>query len=168
MAVNVSPVQLRAPGFARLLKDVLAESGIVPGRLELEITESVAVMGLARSAALLGEVRALGVDIAVDDFGTGFSSLSYLDQLPVDRLKIDRAFTALLDSHRPGARIAEMIVPLGHRLGIAVLAEGVEYERQAELLREMGCDEAQGFLFARPMPLDELLDWLRARMGPTQ
>ncbi|MHB1373356.1 MAG: two-component system response regulator [Thauera sp.] len=165
MAVNVSPVQLAAPGFAALLLDALAESGVAPQHLELEITESVAVMGTARSSALLEEIRALGVQIAVDDFGTGFSSLSYLDQLPLDRLKIDRAFVALLDSGRPGARIAEMIVPLGHCLDITVLAEGVEHPHQAERLHAMGCDEAQGFLFAKPMAVEPLLEWLHAQPG---
>ncbi|HRJ24443.1 MAG TPA: EAL domain-containing protein [Thauera sp.] len=162
MAINVSPAQLRDRSYAEQLGLALQESGVAPGLLELEITESVAVMGMARVSALLAEVKALGVEIAIDDFGTGFSSLSYLDQLPVDRLKIDRSFIALLDSCRPGARIAEMIVPLGHCLGIAVLAEGVETERQAERLRAMGCNEAQGYLYARPMPLDALLQWLQS------
>ena len=114
-----------------------------------------------RVADVLREVKSRGIAVAIDDFGTGFSSLSYLDRLPANRLKIDRAFVMSLDSGQPGARIAEMIVPLGHRLGMKVIAEGVENEKQAQILRDWGCDEAQGFLYARPMPIDDLVRWLQ-------
>lgn len=162
VAVNVSPLQFAQPQFLVQLDEALRETGVAPGRLELEITESVAVMGLARVADLLQQIKARGIAVAIDDFGTGFSSLSYLDRLPADRLKIDRAFVAALDSGLAGARIAEMIVPLGQRLGMQVLAEGVETEAQAQALRALGCDEVQGYLYARPMPLDQLTAWLRA------
>jgi EAL domain-containing protein (putative c-di-GMP-specific phosphodiesterase class I) len=112
----------------------------------------------------LQALRSTGIAIAIDDFGTGFSSLSYLDQLPADRVKIDRAFVHALDSGS-GRRIADMIVPLGHKIGLKVLAEGVETEAQAAILKELGCDEVQGYLYGRPMPLDQLLAWLRGQPG---
>jgi diguanylate cyclase (GGDEF)-like protein len=161
MAVNVSPLQFAQPEFLAGVDDALLNAGVAPEDLELEITESVAVMGMDRVAALLGQIKSRGISVAIDDFGTGFSSLSYLDRLPADCLKIDRAFVTALDSTCTGARIAEMIVPLGQRLGMRVLAEGVETETQALLLRALGCDEVQGYLFAKPMPLDELTRWLK-------
>jgi diguanylate cyclase (GGDEF)-like protein len=163
MAVNVSAVQFAHPDYLAQLDAALAASTVAPAQLELEITESVAVIGLDRLAALLAQIRERGVGVAIDDFGTGFSSLSYLDRLPADRLKIDRAFVDLLATDRPGARIARMIVPLGHQLGMRVLAEGVETADQARALREMGCDEVQGYAVARPMDLDQLQQWLRGR-----
>ncbi len=162
MAVNVSPLQFAQPQFLAHVDEALADTRMPPECLELEITESVAVMGLQRVAALLQQIRARGIAVAIDDFGTGFSSLSYLDRLPADRLKIDRAFVSALDSGDAGARIAEMIVPLGHRLGMQVLAEGVETEAQAAALRQLGCDEVQGYLYAKPMPFDDLVTWLAA------
>ena len=165
LAVNVSSVQFAQPQFLEMVDEALRDTGMPPDRLELEITESVAVMGMERVASVLHEIKARGIAVAIDDFGTGFSSLSYLDRLPADRLKIDRAFVTSLDSGRLGARIAEMIVPLGHQLGMQVLAEGVENEAQAEILRRLGCDEAQGYLYARPMPIEDLGPWLAQRLG---
>lgn len=166
MAVNVSPLQFAQPDFLRQVDEALAETGVPPQCLELEITESVAVMGMERVAALLQQIRARGIAVAIDDFGTGFSSLSYLDRFPADRLKIDRAFVSALDSGHAGARIAEMIVPLGQRLQMSVLAEGVETEAQANFLRQLGCDEVQGYLYAKPLALDELTAWLAANGTP--
>jgi diguanylate cyclase (GGDEF)-like protein len=165
VAVNVSSVQFAQPQFLDTVEEALRDSGMPPESLELEITESVAVMGMERVAALLRQIKARGIAVAIDDFGTGFSSLSYLDRLPADRLKIDRAFVMSLDSGRLGARIAEMIVPLGHQLGMQVLAEGVETEAQADILRGLGCDEAQGYLYAKPMPIEDLGPWLAQRCG---
>ena len=135
-------------------------------RLELEITESAAILGAGLVEQYLHELKKRGVGIAIDDFGTGFSSLSYLDRLPADRIKIDRAFVNALDNGDPGARgarIAEMVVPLGRKLGMKVLAEGIETEAQARRLGELGCDDGQGFLYARPMPIEELKLWLAGR-----
>ena len=165
MAVNVSSVQFAQPQFLATVDEALADTGMPPDCLELEITESVAVMGMERVASVLRAIKERGIAVAIDDFGTGFSSLSYLDQLPADRLKIDRAFVSSLDSGRLGARIAEMIVPLGHQLGMQVLAEGVETEVQANILRSLGCDEAQGYLYAKAMVIEELLPWLAQRLG---
>ncbi|MCB1887656.1 MAG: EAL domain-containing protein [Rhodocyclaceae bacterium] len=159
MAVNVSVVQLHQPDFIERLDAALKETGVEPGQLELEITESAAALGNVQLAPLLGLLRQRGVRIAIDDFGTGFSSLAYLDKLPADCLKIDRSFIHQLDGGH-GTPITDLIVPLGHRLGMRVLAEGVETESQLRILRQLGCDGVQGFLLGRPMPLDELTGWL--------
>jgi EAL domain-containing protein (putative c-di-GMP-specific phosphodiesterase class I) len=136
-------------------------SGVAPQHLELEITESVAMQDPAHIQAMMQRLKALGVRVAIDDFGTGFSSLSYLDKLPADRLKIDRSF---IRHHSPDSdqqRIAPMIIGLAHSLGMRVIAEGVEDETQAEWLAQLGCHEAQGYYFGRPMSGDELDAWLR-------
>ena len=169
MAVNVSAAQFRRPDFIDVVDGALADSGMPANRLELEVTESVAIIGAELVEQYFEALKRRGIAIAIDDFGTGFSSLSYLDRLPADRIKIDRAFVNALDNGDPGARgarIAEMVVPLGRRLGMKVLAEGVETEAQAERLRELGCDDVQGFLFARPMMLADLKAWLAERGTP--
>lgn len=165
MAVNVSMIQFRHADFLDTLDEALAQSGIAPEWLELEITESVAMFGQADFEERLAALKARGVLVAIDDFGTGFSSLSYLDRLAADCLKIDRSFVNALDSDKSGARIAEMVVGLGRRLGMRVLAEGVETESQAEILRQLGCHLAQGWLYAKGMESAELFDWLDQRQG---
>ncbi len=162
IAINVSMVQFRSPGFVGMVKRVLDDIGINPAMVELEITESVAMEGALAMESILGQLKALGVSLAIDDFGTGFSSLSYLQKLNVDRLKIDRAFVAHIDSTASRTSIAEMIVRLGQNLSMTVIAEGVETEAQATILQQMGCQEAQGFLYGRAMPAVEFLRWLRA------
>ncbi len=161
MAVNVSPPQFRQPDFLQRVDQAIEQAGALAKDLELEITESVAILGLEQVAATMAGLRERGISVAIDDFGTGYSSLSYLDRLPADRLKIDRAFVWALDSQKPGARIAEMVVPLGHQLSMTVIAEGVETPQQVELLKACGCDEAQGYLYSKPLPLDQLLAWLK-------
>jgi len=163
MAVNVSPVQFRHPGFLDALDQVLGQFGTPGAALELEITESVAMMGSSAIERALHEVKARGVAIAIDDFGTGYSSLSYLDRLPVDRIKIDKAFIKPLAAAQPDTRIVEMVIALSHKLGMRVIAEGVETEAQAQLLRGFGCDEAQGYLYGKPMTGDALLRHLAMR-----
>ncbi|MBA3998244.1 MAG: hypothetical protein C0466_13915 [Candidatus Accumulibacter sp.] len=166
MAVNVSPTQFRDSRFASRLKGILAELAVPPQRIELEITEGVAMLDAETVISTLREVRALGAEVAVDDFGTGFSSLSYLHRLPLNRLKIDRSFVN--DMGRPGnsgTGIADMVVKLGQSLGLSVIAEGVETEAQAELLRGIGCELAQGYLYARPMAAGAFRDWLEAHLA---
>lgn len=165
MSVNVSAHQFAHPRFLSDVERILRESGVDPALVELELTESVAALGTDVLDALLQRVRALGVTLAIDDFGTGYSSLAYLDRLPADRLKIDRSFVQVLNTRTRGARITELVVPLGRQLGLVVLAEGVETREQADFLRSLGCDEAQGFLYARPMTFDDLLHWLMVQ-GP--
>jgi len=164
MAINVSLVQFRDPLFLTRLRAALNDTGIAPARIELEITESVAMLDAETVIGILSELKAIGVQIAIDDFGTGFSSLSYLHRLPIDRLKIDRAFVRDIDTQSgSGANIAQTVIGLGKSLGLSVIAEGVETEAQANLLAELGCPLAQGFLYSKPMTADAFLDWTRSR-----
>lgn len=165
MAVNVSAVQFRHPDFLASIDESLRDSGVASEHLELEITESVAILGIEIMQSILLELKARRISIAIDDFGTGFSSLSYLDRLPADRLKIDRSFITLIGTDQPGVRITEMVVPLGQHLGMKVLAEGVENLEQLNHLRQLGCDEIQGYYTGRPMVLAALLEWLNKRPG---
>ncbi len=155
IAVNCSARELLAPNFTEGVRQALAETGLAPERLELEITEST-LHDLARSADLLAEIRTLGVRIAVDDFGVGYSSLSALKYLPLDRLKIDQSFIRDVPGDPGDAAIVSAIVGLGHTLGLKVMAEGVETEAQLAFLNQLGCCEAQGYLIARPMPAEAL------------
>ncbi|MDB5916968.1 MAG: hypothetical protein JWR40_1202 [Massilia sp.] len=161
MSVNVSQVQFRHPFFLAMLRSALEDSGAPPEYIELEITESMAMEEPDLLIQMLAEVKRTGVSIAIDDFGTGFSSLSYLQRLQIDRLKIDRAFVTEITGSARGSSIAEMVIQLGRNLGLSVVAEGVEDERQAQILQALGCPMAQGFLFARPMSPPALYDWLR-------
>ena len=163
MAVNVSVVQFRHPDFIGMLERVIADTGVNPVSVELEITESVAMLDPERIVSLLNRVKEFGFTVAIDDFGTGFSSLAYLQRLPVDRLKIDRGFVSRITLDGEAKNIAEMIIDLGHNLGMAIIAEGVEDALQADYLRARGCHEAQGFLYARPLDAPALLQWLRER-----
>ncbi|WP_200843879.1 bifunctional diguanylate cyclase/phosphodiesterase [Pantoea sp. 18069] len=159
MAVNVSTVQLQDAGFFDLVRAALAANGLQGRHLELEITESVAALPTKLLDSTLCALRAEGVSIAIDDFGTGYSSLSYLERLPLDRIKIDRSFTRQLgDPH--GARIAEMVAELGRKLGLTVLAEGIEDAGAWQALLAMGCQEGQGYHIAMPMDKAELIHWL--------
>lgn len=167
MSVNVSQVQFRHPHFLDMLRRALQDSGAPPEFVELEITESMAMEETTVLVNKLAEIKRTGVAIAIDDFGTGFSSLSHLQKLQVDRLKIDRSFVAEITDTAPGS-IAEMIVQLGRNLGLTVVAEGVEDERQAQTLRQLGCPLAQGYLFARPLSPEDLLAWLDAQQHITQ
>ena len=160
MSVNVSQVQFRHPYFLDMLRSALEDTGAPPEFVELEITESMAMEEPDLLIKMLAQVKHTGVSIAIDDFGTGFSSLSYLQRLQVDRLKIDRAFVTEITGSARGSSIAEMVIQLGRNLGLAVIAEGVEDERQAQILQSLGCPMAQGFLFARPMATPALYDWL--------
>lgn len=165
MAVNVSVAQFRHPDFLPGIDDTLRDSGIGAEHLELEVTESAAILGMEFMQNILSELKARRISIAIDDFGTGFSSLSYLDRLPADRLKIDRYFITLIGTDQPGVRITEMVVPLGQQLGMKVLAEGVENAEQFERLQQLGCDEIQGYYTGRPMALETLMEWFTKRQG---
>ncbi|MCB1167735.1 MAG: EAL domain-containing protein [Leptospiraceae bacterium] len=157
---NTSMVQLTEPGFLERLERRIKEAGIQPGQLELEVTESVAMTRFDLIVELLQKVRAMGLAVAIDDFGTGFSSLAYLRRLPADRLKIDRAFVNEITGDNGGLSIAENIIELAQKLNLKTIAEGVETEAQGRWLRDHGCQEVQGFFYAKPMPLNELMDFL--------
>lgn len=160
MSINVSQLQFRHPHFLNTLHGALLQTQAPPAFIELEITESMAMEEPDVLIKLLGQIKQTGVSIAIDDFGTGFSSLSYLQQLQADRIKIDRAFVTEITSSSRGSSIAEMIIHLGRNLGLTVIAEGVEDERQAAILTALGCPLAQGYLFARPMSAEKLTAWL--------
>jgi len=162
VAVNVSLVQFRHPGFLAAVDRALREHQAPASALELEITESVAMMGSTAIERALHELKSRDIAVAIDDFGTGYSSLSYLDRLTVDRIKIDKAFIRPLDRPDPDTRLVEMVIALSHKLGLPVVAEGVETEAQAALLKQLGCDEAQGYLWGKPMTGDELRRLLTA------
>lgn len=159
MAVNVSMPQLRQSSFAGKLATILGRHAINPANLELEITESIAMDEPKVVRRGLDTIKRLGVRIAVDDFGTGYSSLSHLRDLPIDCLKIDRCFISEI-SGGSGGMFAETIVAFARKLGLSTVAEGVETAEQAGFLRGLGCTEAQGYLYAKPMPLPELLNFL--------
>ena len=161
MAVNVSALQFRQDGFVEMIRNTLDQTGAPADRIELEITESVAMEEVDKVVEQLEALRALGVRIALDDFGCGFSSLSSLTRLPIDRLKVDRSFVAQLTDENARSGIVQTILRLAQGSGMAAIAEGVETTEQAALLQSMGCVEMQGFLFGRPMAPDEFLIWMR-------
>jgi diguanylate cyclase (GGDEF)-like protein/PAS domain S-box-containing protein len=152
IAVNVSPLQLRNRGFAAEIKQAISMSPRAAAGLELELTEGLIMEDVVHSIASLREIREMGVTIAVDDFGTGFSSLSYLARLPVHTLKIDRSFVIDMGVGPEGLALVSAIINLAHALQLNVVAEGVETEEQARLLRLLNCDEMQGYLFSKPLP----------------
>jgi predicted signal transduction protein with EAL and GGDEF domain len=156
VSVNVSSLQFARPDFVGTVTRAIRGANIAPSSLELELTESIVMNDVDHVAARLAELRKIGVRVSVDDFGTGYSSLAYLSRLPLDVLKIDRSFVRELDAEgvrgsQAGA-VAQAITSLGHSLGLDVLAEGVETKGQLDRLAELGCDEVQGFLFAKPVP----------------
>ena len=163
IAVNVSAIQLRQQDFVDSVLEALAEMGEAQPLLDLEITESVLVDDIEGSTRKLQTLRRAGVEVSVDDFGTGYCSLSYLARLPVDTLKIDRSFVVRMRDPGYPRNIVAMIVSLAHTLGLKVIAEGVEDDDQLRLLRELGCDQIQGYLVGRPMPAEQVGALLRAR-----
>ncbi|WP_428374748.1 EAL domain-containing protein [Lichenicoccus sp.] len=150
LAVNLSPVQVRQPGLVEQVTAVLAATGLPPHRLELEITEGLLLHDSAGTLSTLSRLRALGVGIVLDDFGTGYSSLSYLRRFPFSKIKVDRSFVANMSADVGATAIVEAVATLGQRLNMLVCAEGIETEAQVAMLRAMGCDEGQGYLFGRP------------------
>ena len=161
VAVNVSPRQFMSVDLTNLVLEVLKRTGLPPARLELEITESMAVSDPAKVERVMRPLRALGVKLALDDFGTGHSNLSMLTQLPFDVFKIDRQFVAALDADKQAPAIVEMILAMAETLGLKTVAEGVETDRQADFLLRRGCSMAQGFLYSPGLPQEGFLDLLR-------
>ncbi len=165
IAINLSGSDLERADLVDLVRHVLLESMLDPWQLELELTESVAVGQPDSAVARLAQLRAMGVRIAIDDFGTGYSMFSRLRDLPVDRLKIDRSFVTDITTDDDARAIVASTIAMGHALGLDLVAEGVEDEATAAVLRDMRCDSAQGFHFGRPLPADALSEWLRARLA---
>jgi diguanylate cyclase (GGDEF)-like protein len=161
MSVNVSARQLALAGFVDEVRAALAASGLAPGSLELELTESALIEDMDRTAAMLAELQGLGVKLAVDDFGTGYSSLAYLRRFPIDVLKLDRSFVLQDDGRISAFDFVKAFVDMAHALRMSVVAEGVETVEVLDFLRAADCDEAQGYLMARPLPLAALHALLR-------
>jgi diguanylate cyclase len=162
MAVNISVAQLEHPDMLEMLHRVIGETNISPESIDLEITESIAMGDMEATLHNLEKIRAMGFKLSMDDFGTGFSSLAYLQKMPINSLKIDRSFVSKSNTES-GREIVEMIVQLGKTLGLTVVAEGVEEEAQGRLLTQMGCNEVQGFFYAKPMARNDLHEWLENR-----
>ncbi|MCC7545480.1 MAG: EAL domain-containing protein, partial [Aquabacterium sp.] len=152
VAVNLSAVQLEHPDILNTVASALRDTGLDPTALELEITESVVVRESLRAADILNQLRALGVSIAIDDFGVGYSSFAYLRELPVDRFKLDRSFISAIPQSEADSRLASALIAMAHRLEVGIVAEGVETAEQAVFLKDHGCDECQGYYLGRPMP----------------
>lgn len=160
MSINVSYVQFRDPGFLPHLVDSISYYSVPAEQIEIELTESIAVDSLSFIKDTINQIRALGVTVAMDDFGTGYSSLSILNRLSFDRLKIDRSFIKDIDHSAYENNIVRVIINIAKDLGIKVVAEGVETTDQEAYLNQMGCDEVQGYLYAKPMDVLELHQWL--------
>ncbi|EXJ09878.1 EAL domain-containing protein [Nitrincola nitratireducens] len=160
MAVNVSTLQFNDPDFERVISNALALAGVSGNCLDIEITESVGVLGSVEVEEKLSRLKKLGVMISIDDFGTGFSSLSYLDKLSADQLKIDKSFVSCMNPSNTGSNIADMIVSLGRKFHLTVIAEGIETEAQLNALKAQGCHQGQGYWFSKPLTIDDLLTWL--------
>ena len=156
MAVNLSARQFWKPGLAKVVQNILTETGIEPGFLELELTESIIMHDTDIVSNTLATLHEIGVELSIDDFGTGYSSLSYIRRFPLDRLKIDRSFVRDIMSNPDDAEMIVSIIALGHSMKLKVLAEGVETLEQLQYLQMQGCDEVQGFYFSKPLPADEL------------
>ncbi len=163
VSVNVSPRQFAKPDLIREVREVLTESGLLPERLVIEITESTVMADAASAEKAIKELKDIGVKIAIDDFGTGYSSLSYLGRFPVDRLKIDQSFVRKIGSAPHADAIVTAIIAMASSLGLETVAEGVETEAERRFLEEHGCREAQGYLFSRPVPVESFLDYALTR-----
>lgn len=159
ISVNVSALQLTAEDFAETVIRALAESGLAPERLVIELTESALVGRGDSNIELLNRLRSIGVRVAIDDFGTGYSCLAYLRDLPNDYLKIDRSFVKDVPGNERAESVARAIVGIGRTLGFRIIAEGIETWEQADFLKGIWCEEGQGYLFGRPMNSDQLSDW---------
>jgi diguanylate cyclase (GGDEF)-like protein len=165
VSVNLSARQFRQEGLVRLASRVLEETGLDPRHLEMELTESMVMHDAAQLVAMLAELKRLGVQISVDDFGTGYSSLAYLKDLPINCLKIDRSFVNTIGGASGGEAIVQSIIALAQQMKLRTTAEGVENETQLERLRELGCDEVQGYFIGRPCSAAEIEVWLEQRVA---
>ena len=153
VAVNISPVQFMTRDFVGTVREVIQSTGIKPERLELEVTETAMMQDRERAAVILKQLSDMGISVAVDDFGTGYSNLRYLIDFSFQKLKIDRSFVSRIDTDTSSGAVVSTIVGLSRALGVHTIAEGVETENQATMLRAAGCEAVQGFLFGRPAPL---------------
>jgi EAL domain-containing protein (putative c-di-GMP-specific phosphodiesterase class I) len=165
VAVNLSARQFRQHDLDQRIRNIVAEAGIDASLVELEITESQLMHDPDHAIRMLERLGDFGLRIAIDDFGTGYSSLSYLTRFPLASLKIDRSFVADVLTDEADATIVRTIIEMAHTLGFTVIAEGVELDSQAAFLRKLGCEQAQGFLFARPMPAGDFAALIASSMA---
>ena len=163
LAVNVSARQFRQPDFVYQIKRILQESGAGPSRLKLELTESTVLENVGETIEKMNELRQIGVTFSMDDFGTGYSSLQYLKRLPLDQIKIDQSFVRDITTDPNDAVIVQTIIAMGMAMKLNVIAEGVETEGQRSFLLQHGCEAFQGYLFSKPIPLDEFETLLNSR-----
>jgi EAL domain-containing protein (putative c-di-GMP-specific phosphodiesterase class I) len=156
LAVNLSPVQFAAPNLVEVVQGALTVSGLAAERLELEITERLLLDNNEQTLSMLRRLRQLGVRIALDDFGTGYSALSYLRKFPLDKIKIDRSFVTDMATRSDQIAIIQALLSIAGALGMTVTAEGVETTIQRDFLQALGCNNAQGYLFGKPVPFEKL------------
>ena len=161
VAINVSAIQFHSFDFPELLGRIMEETGAEPRCIEVEVTEGILMRDIEATVRTLTRLKEMGVALAVDDFGTGYSSLNYLRRFPLDRLKVDKSFIRDMEVDAADRTITEAIIGLGKSLGLRVIAEGVETRAEMSLLRERECEDVQGFIYAEPMPPDELAVWYR-------
>src|SRR2546422_1057503 len=166
VAVNISAVQFRHKGFLEDVRDILTETGLEPGCLELELTESVLMPDAKSTGSTLRALKTLGVQLSVDDFGTGYSSLSYLTQFPIDTLKIDQSFVHKMLLNANDASVISAVISMGRDLNQRVIAEGVETEEQLRFLQTRQCNEGQGFYFCHPLNVEDFATFVRTRASP--
>ena len=163
VSVNVSAMQFKSPHLVTTIMSALAESGLDPRRLELEVTESIMLDPGGLVLSILRDIRGIGVRVALDDFGVGYSSLGYLRSFPFDRIKIDQSFIRGASSDAVGRAIVRAVASIGQSLGMATVAEGVETEEQMARIVSDGCTDVQGYLISRPMPPDQIEGFLSSR-----
>jgi len=163
VAVNLSARQFQQPNLTEIISEALEETGLAAKSLELEITESNAMANADNTIYTLRELKAVGVRIAMDDFGTGYSSLNYLKRFPIDTLKLDQSFVRDITTDPSDAAIAVAVIAMAHSLNLKVIGEGVEKEEQFAFLQKQKCDHVQGYLFSKPLPVEELENFLASR-----
>jgi EAL domain-containing protein (putative c-di-GMP-specific phosphodiesterase class I) len=165
VAVNLSPRQFNDERLLPDIRGALAESGLGPEHLELEITEGTVMQDSQRAARILGEIKALGIALAIDDFGTGYSSLAQIKRFPIDTIKVDRSFIRNLPQDAEDKAITQAILAIAKTLGLAVVAEGVETAEQESFLRDHACDQTQGYFFSKPIAADDFAALLRRHLA---
>jgi EAL domain-containing protein (putative c-di-GMP-specific phosphodiesterase class I) len=165
VAVNLSARQFGHTGELASIEAALAEAGLAPRCLEIELTESLIMKDVDQAVRILKDLKRLGVTLSIDDFGTGYSSLAYLKRFPLDILKIDRSFVADVNTDPDDAAIVSSIISLAHNLRLKVIAEGVETGEQLAYLRQQGCDQMQGYYFSRPVAFDRIAALMRSGRG---
>lgn len=163
IAVNVSPLQFRQEGFVARLGNILSAMKVNPSCIQLEVTEGMIMQSIDEAVQILNDIKALGVKVALDDFGTGYSSLSRLSSLPLDKLKLDQSFVRRIESDAASRSVTDAVIALGHSLRLEVIAEGIESEGSLRYLQERGCQQAQGYLFSRPLQAQEFARWCLER-----